>query len=958
MGELAARIVRATDNSVHQWLPARVATPKTVEAVVRLVADNNDQPNPMAVVARGGGTSTNGQCLTDGLVIDTRQYLHRIIDIDPDARWAVVEPGVVAGHLDAMLAEHGLFWAPHTSTRNRATVGGMIATDAAGKGSLVHGRTNRHVESVDVVLADATVWTARALTLAEAKVEAARPGRIGEIWSALLALETAGPFDLPELARGFSGYGISRVHHEGLVDPIPVLCGAEGTLGIVVRATLVLTPIPNETTLIVAAYPSLDAALRDAVELAGHGAARPPIGPSAIEVSDRVTLDRGAASPAWPSLRPHVPHGTEAILLCEYDVAASSEALASITESLVTSGRASSHSLITDGGERSAIWKVRADAVGLLANVEHAAPRPTAFVEDCAVPVADLPEFIAGFRAILDGYGLDYAMFGHADVGCVHVRPALDPISADHEALIAVITADVLELLDQFGGILWGEHGRGLRSAVVDSVLSPELIHQMRLLKSAFDPLDVMNPGKLYRPVDSDQLLIGLDDVPRRAGFDRAVPVSIRRDFSHAFDCNGNGLCHHHGDNEVMCPSYKITADPVQAPKGRTDLIRAWLHAEQNAEGQGGEGDEAIADAVAESLSSCLSCGACTGHCPVQVDIPELKSRFFESYYQTRRRPFRDQVLSRLETIVPLLQDVPGRNSSMAAWFARGIGLVDLPSIPRSVKTDDLRVFDPEDIDLDVVVLADVFTSVLDRDELIAAVGVLESLGYRTAVSRLVPTAKFDHVKGLRKRFARAARRQRVLLEQIEHAGAVAVSLDPALALMHRHDYAKVDPTYPTAAVRPLVELVVDRLDRLSKTSAPVTIDLFGHCTEQALAPKWIDQWASVLSAAGHDVRRVATGCCGMAGVFGHEAENADLSHALFEQLWRPHLARAENESTTPESTMPGSTMPGSTMPESRTAVATGWSCRSQAERHGQHVLSPIVVLAAGRYSPASRLQA
>lgn len=919
----------ATDNSIYQWLPEAVAAPASAAEVVALLSD--PALHHLPICPRGGGTSTNGQSLTDGVSLDTKRHLHGIISIDPAAGRAVVEPGVVADRLDDELRASGWYWPPHTSTRNRATVGGMIATDAAGKGSLIHGRTHRHVEAVDLVLADGTLWSASPLPIDEARLEAKRSDRIGQIWRVLLALAKAESIGLPELARGFSGYGISRVHRNGLVDPIPIICGSEGTLGVVVAATLRLTRIPEHTTTLVLGYHDLDAALTDSLEIARPGTSQPV--PVAIEVVDQTTLDQGRFSPAWPALERHLA-GTGgrtaigAVLLCDFELPASDSGLAALATSR-------SGSLITDRHERSAVWKVRADAVGLLAKVAHGAPRPTAFVEDCAVPVDHLPAFIAEFRALLDGHGLTYGMFGHADVGCVHVRPALDPTSLDHQQLVATITAEVVALLDRHGGILWGEHGRGLRSSVVDSFLPADVMTIMRTVKTAFDPDDRMNPGKLYRPLGAAEPVFGLEAVPRRAEADRAVPVSIRARYSHAFDCNGNGLCHHYGDNEVMCPSFKITGDPAQSPKGRADLMRAWLHAVET-EGEDATRTKELARATADSMATCLSCGACTGRCPVQVDIPELKSRFLEAQRRSswRDRPLRDLALSRFETVAPYLFRVP---TPVLDWVGDRLGLVDLPAVPRfRPVANPSRVFDPDDadLDIDVVILADVFNSVFSPEEVEAAAELLEAVGYRTAVSRLVPTAKFDHVKGRRSAVAKAAKRQRRLIERIEAAGAIAVSIDPAVVLLHRHDYAKVVPGHPGNAVRSVVELLIDRVEQLPSTTAPRAIDLFGHCTEQALASDWIDTWEQLLVAAGHDVRRVTTGCCGMAGVFGHEAEHAKMSSALFETLWLPHLNGGEAA-------------------EERLPVATGWSCRSQGKRHGHTITSPLLVLSDG--APLSR---
>ncbi|MCP4223836.1 MAG: FAD-binding oxidoreductase, partial [Actinomycetia bacterium] len=385
---------------------------------------------------------------------------------------------MVTARLNAELAPHGLFWAPHASTINRATVGGMIATDAAGKGSLVHGRAHRHVLALDVILDDGTPWRAEPIPRVEAEERATSDDRIGRLWRDLLAipLTEGADYGLPELARGFSGYGIDRVHRDGLVDPIPLLCGSEGTLAVIVAATLRLTPLPAKTVLMVASYASFADALDDAVDLAVTK-------PTAIESFDETTLERGRSSVAWPALGAVVGEHTGSVLLLEYSGDHEPD-LAPIVATLARTGRSRATKAITDPATRAAAWKVRADAVGLLAKVASGGPersaRPTAFVEDCAVPVRQMPAFIAGFRAVLDEFGLEYGMFGHADVGCVHVRPALDLTDPTHEVLLRTVTDRVVELVADHGGVLWGEHGRGLRGDSAAAFLTPETIELMR----------------------------------------------------------------------------------------------------------------------------------------------------------------------------------------------------------------------------------------------------------------------------------------------------------------------------------------------------------------------------------------------------------------------------------------------------------------------------------------------
>ncbi|MGB5759914.1 MAG: FAD-linked oxidase C-terminal domain-containing protein, partial [Acidimicrobiales bacterium] len=572
--------------------------------------------------------------------------------------------------------------------------------------------------------------------------------------------------------------------------------------------------------------------------------------------------------------------------------------------------------------EQAAAWKVRADAVGLLAKVATGGPqrsaRPTAFVEDCAVPVESMSEFIAGFRTILDRAGVSYGMFGHADVGCVHVRPALDLTDPEHEQLIRSITDAVVELVADHGGVLWGEHGRGFRGDSVASFLTPETIEVMRLVKRAFDPDDLLNPGKLYRPAGSDRPILAVDEPPLRGQRDRLVPVAIRHRYDSAFACNGNGLCHHHGSTEVMCPSYKATGDPALSPKARTDLLRAWLsrRAEPTGPDEKARADlEAFEDAIAANLHQCLSCSACTGHCPVEVDIPELKSKFLNSYYEHRRRPAAHHLLGRFERVAVTGSKLAGWAPRLTALGARPagrlLGLVDLP-VPKPPSTPGSPPprFEPGLSQVDLVIMPEVFTTALEPDTLRRAVELLQSMDLSVAVARLVPSGKFDHVKGRRRAFEKSVRAQERLVRSIVDSGAQPVVIEPAVALLHRAEYVHTVAGYPGDAVRHLVEILDRHRDRIARSPAPAAITLLAHCTEQATAPESVAAWKRVLEAAGHTVTVPGVGCCGMAGIFGHEVENQSMSRALWDLTW---ATRIDAEDAVP--------------------VATGYSCRSQAAR-------------------------
>jgi len=920
------RTVYATDNSIYQVKPAGVALPANAAAIADLLAANHAATNPVPIVARGGGTGTNGQSLTDGISLDLKRHLNRILDIDPVAMTAIVEPGVVTAQLNATLKPHGLHWAPHTSTLSRATVGGMVSTDAAGKGSLVHGRAHRHVSRLDCILVDGSPWTAEPVPLAEALERGVGDDRSAKIWRALLELpiepgQTSADFGLPELARGFSGYGVDRLHRDGLVDPTALLCGAEGTLAVITAAHLTLTPLPTRTILFVASYDSFADALDDAVELRFTA-------PAAIESFDETTLERGRSSPAWPALGRVVGEHQGAVLLVEYTAVDDTlfdepELLASIR----ASGRCNAVDALHEASDQAMAWKVRADAVGLLAKVALGGPhsdghersaRPTAFVEDCAVPVAEMSSFIAGFRGVLDRAGVTYGMFGHADVGCVHVRPALDLTDPAQQPMVRQITDDVADLVAKHGGILWGEHGRGFRGDPVEKFLSAETVTLMRQVKSVFDPDDLLNPGKLYRPINSDIALTRVDEPALRGDTDRTVPVAIRNDYHHAFACNGNGLCMHYGSAEVMCPSYKASGDPALSPKGRVDLLRAWLAADT-----AGGATEEFSDELAANLHECLSCSACAGHCPVEVDIPELKSRFLDAYYRTRKRPLSHAVLSRFEQLAMLSARTPRLAGLGTGVAGAALGLVDLPAparLPAGVTPIDK--FNPN-APTDVVIMPDVFTGALDRATLHASAVALQSVDYTVSVAAFVPSGKFDHVKGQRAAFAKAVRGQAKAIATIERNGSVPVVIEPAIALLHTHEYPATDSSFPAGHVRHLVDVLHDRLDKIPASSSSRLVRLLGHCTERATRPESLTKWRAVLEAVGHTVEAPELGCCGMAGIFGHEKDNQKMSADLWQLSWHEATYQAD-----------------------ATLVATGYSCRSQAKRmNALAIAHPVAVL-------------
>lgn len=908
----AARTVYSTDNSIYQVEPLAVVVPATVEDIVTLVRLNSSLDRPLPLVARGGGTGTNGQSLADGVVVDTRRHLNRIISVDTAAREAVVEPGVVLGQLNTRLARDGLFFAPHVATETRATIGGMVATDAAGKGSLVYGRTNDHVLSISTVLDDGTPWEFGTITESELRALASRNDRVGDVHRGITeALEGLDPSVFPTVARQFTGYNLADAMVVDGIDTTKLLCGSEGTLALTTSVRVRLTPKPSDVRMAVVVRDTFDAALAEAYRLRATQ-------PIAIETLDERTLSLANASRSFGALTDLVDVSSGAALILEYD---GDEGLSRL-RAMVEAAPDPRWAATADPDVIAAVWQVRKDAVGILGQAVEGR-RSIPFVEDCAVPPDRLQEFAAAYRTILDRHGLSYGIFGHADVGCLHVRPALDLYDPSHEALIRTISDEVAGLVDQFGGVFWGEHGRGFRGEY--ATLDPETMHRMRQVKTAFDPRDVFNPGKMYRPLEVSTPLARIDGVPLRVHSDRSVARADRERFATAFDCNGNGICHHWDSTSLMCPSFKATLDPALSPKGRADLIRAWLAK---------PGDSELASQVADSLHKCLSCSACTGTCPVSVDIPELKSRFFAEYRGGgKRRRMREAFLSRLEWSLPtFVRTVPWGTKAqrlVSVPLERSMGIVDLPEPSgESPLTIAKRLGLGEVSDATVIIVPDAFTSYLEPRVLDATVRVLRAIGERPAISEFVPSGKFDHVKGRRKQFRAAVAKRRAQIEALATSGVPMVVIEPAVALLEQHEYPAIDPGYPSGLVTPLARFLETRFDRLPVT-APSTepVQLLGHCAEDSLAPEHSLVSRRLLEAVGYEVNVPAVTCCGMAGIFGHERENLAMSRDVFDLSWRKQLDGS-----------------GEAL-----ACAPGYSCRSQVKRFSSRDIAHPIELVASR---------
>ncbi len=716
--QYSSRLAVATDNSIYQQLPQLVLHPRCkqdIQVLTELASQEKYQAIKFS--ARGGGTGTNGQSLTPGIVVDLSKYMNRILDINVEENWVKVEAGVVKDQLNDYLRPYGFFFSPDLSTSNRATIGGMVNTDASGQGSLIYGKTSDHVLALESVLANGERLFTEPMDINTAKTLAEQDSTLGLIVKQVLETcvdkreKVLAKF--PRLNRFLTGYDLEHAVSDDLqtIDVTRLITGSEGSLAFVCEAKLNLTKIAEAKTLINIKYDSFDSALRHSPTLVAAKA-------TSVETIDSKVLNLAKQDIVWHSVSELITDVKgkvmDGINIVEYN-GESVEALAAVVKKLteqldkdiVNETGVIGYQVTTDLASINKLYGMRKKAVGLLGNTQGS-QKPLAFAEDTAVPPENLADFIAEFRALLDSYHLHYGMFGHVDAGVLHVRPALDMCDPEQEIIMREISDKVVALTAKYGGLMWGEHGKGYRSEYGPEFFGEELFSELRKIKSAFDPLNKMNPGKICTPIDSSESLVSVDGV-KRGTFDRQIPIQVKESFKSAMECNGNGLCFNYDAQSPMCPSSKITRDRRHSPKGRAGLMREWLRLlenkgvdilslEKNINGWSvkqlldkvknrltSNHKDDFSHEVMEAMSGCLACKACASQCPIKVDVPDFRARFLNLYHASYFRPLKDHLVANVELLTPLMAKAPKLVNGVLATKAYDklskatIGYIDTP---------------------------------------------------------------------------------------------------------------------------------------------------------------------------------------------------------------------------------------------------------------------------------------
>jgi FAD/FMN-containing dehydrogenase/Fe-S oxidoreductase len=933
-----SRQLFARDASMYAIEPIGVVFPRDADDVVAVVQTAARFGAP--VLPRGAGTSLAGQAVGRAIVMDLSRHLRAILDIDSERRAARVQPGVVQEQLNLAAAAHGLMFGPDTSTRNRATLGGMIGNNSAGSQSVRYGMTIDHVLALEVVLSDGSRARLAPLTQPELARQAAAPTLHGAICRELPALvaRNAGAIatGYPGFWRQSGGYRLDRLAGRDGLDLARFVTGSEGTLVTVVEATVALVPAPKHRVIAVGHFTSVPAA----IEATEDALADQPL---AVELIDRTILELSRQKLEYRALGSILRGDPEALLFVTFTGGTAAEAVAAL-DRLDRRWQAHGHGYHTlravRPAEQAALLKVREAGLGLLMAASSGTRRPLAFVEDTAVEPARLAAYTRRFRSILDAHSLTAGFYGHCSVGCLHIRPFVDLTAPGQRELMRAVAEEVSELVLEFGGVNSSEHGDGLaRSEFNRRIFGDGLYGAMQEVKRLFDPDGRMNPGKI---VDAPPMDGNLRDLaqpvppPLATRLSFAAPGGMR---GVADRCMNIGICRKTASG-VMCPSYMATRDEEHSTRGRANALLHALSLPDPAAALGGERLHGI-------LDLCLECKACQSECPLGVDMAALKTEALAAYHDQHGVPLRARLfgsiraLNRMGSATAPVANLAGRWRPARRAAQRWPGISADRPLPLFQRPDLRRWFHRRPPPAgpasqgELVFLADSFTTFTEPSVGRAAIELLERAGWLVRLESAGCCGRASLSKGLVDQARGMATAMVARLAGAAARGLPIVAVEPSCLLTLRDEYLSLLPADPDAqAVADVTRLPEELLlsavqaGRLAlPASSSVSghrILLHGHCHQKALAGTAAT--AGLLRAIpGAEVTEVDAGCCGMAGSFGYEAEHYRLSMRIGELRLFPAI-RAE--------------------PPATILTATGVSCRQQiAHGTGRAARHPLEIV-------------
>jgi FAD/FMN-containing dehydrogenase/Fe-S oxidoreductase len=920
--DLLNKILYSTDASAYREIPSGVCFPKSKEDLIELVKRASREG--FSIIPRAAGTSLAGQVVGSSIVADISREMTSILEINPEQRWARVQPGVILDHLNMELSRFGLFFGPETSTSNRCCMAGMVGNNSCGSHSLVYGSTRDHLLEAEVILSDGSFAIFRDLSQDEFEEKCLLSGLEGDIYryfKKMLSCERTltqieENFPDPEVKRRNTGYALDQFV-KSKYNLCTLLAGSEGTLAFITELKLNLVPLPPKERAILCAHcSSLDNAFLANLVALKHK-------PVAVELMDSNILELSKSNITQSRNRFFILGNPAAILVIEF-ASHSREDLDMVVDSaaadVIASGFVYDCSRVY-GPDISRVWELRKSGLGLLSSMSGDT-KPVSVIEDTAVAPSRLPAYMADFNRLLDRYSLKCVFHAHIGTGELHLRPLLNLKKSEDVALFRELARESALLVKSHRGSLSGEHGDGrLRGEFIPLMYGDYLYGVMVEVKRLFDPLSIFNPGKITDTPPMNSSLRYIPDMPIKE-YNTYFNFSDQGGWIRAVEqCNGSGDCRKSVlFGGTMCPSFRITGMEEDSTRGRSNTLRELLTTPRS---------KRVFDQpeIMAALDLCISCKACKSECPSNVDMARYKAEFLQQHYDIRsffnlkELPFRSFMVSRmaqiqsLGSIIPNIYNFFASNSLSSSLIKKILRFSPLRTIPQLSRVTLRRYFAHPTLSHKsglthkkrVYLFADEFTNYNEAEVGIAFIDLLSYLGYEVVIPKHCESGRAAISKGMLKRAKVLANKNVAALKNIITEQSPLVGIEPSALLSFCDEYPELVSEDLRADAKLLSKncLLYDQfimrefdagnIERSLFTDSPLDIILHGHCHQKSLAS--VEASARMLSIPlNYRVETLPTGCCGMAGSFGYEKEHFEFSMQIGEQRLFPLVRSASGQ--------------------------------------------------------------
>lgn len=900
------RHVYSVDASIFEIEPLGIVIPKSKQDLQQTIELAAHYHIPLTV--RGAATGITGGCLGQGLILDLSKYLNRILAIDIDKQYVICEPGVIQDDLNRALASSGYRLGPDTSTGNRATLGGMLANNAAGARSLRYGKMSDHVKSVELLLANSKMLSFSSISEDEWKQKCLQQDQEGNIYRILLHIKQNNAKEIlkhfPNIPRRVSGYNLDEFLKSNPFNVAKLIAGSEGTLGIATEIKMGIVQKPQATGLLLFFFEDLLEAFRQVPELLY-------IQPLSLELIDDQIIQLGRANPSIRHSLDWLHGNPKAILILEIEAPNLQEVESKIKKLYAQAKEKKIGDFqlpVLRPDQIAHVWNLRKSGLGILLS-KRTYSRAIAFLEDISIPPLQLAPFMKHFCDYLSSHGKQAGIYGHVGAGCMHIRPYLNLRDPEELALMRQMMLDISSLLLEYGGALSGEHGDGwIRSWLNPKMFGDKIMHAFRQIKGAFDPLDLMNPGKIVpitdqwqdlraRPEETLQSPKTFLDFNPEGGFELAADL-----------CNGNGLCRK--KESVMCPSFQATYDEFHSTRARAQALRAIVHKRLPL-------DAFTSKGLHDVMDLCLSCKGCKTECPSQIDMAKFKSEFLYHYQEKHGYSLRSRLFGHIGSINAWLSPFARlfNHMNQLQMVKKGLKWVGI-SPHRSLPPLALQRFSSwfanytqsVDLNKNVILFNDTFTEFNHPEIGQASVRLLNEFGYRVILSQHSCCGRPALSKGLLSTAKKQAENLIHRLWPYAQYGIPIVGLEPSCLLTLKDDYMSLIQAQGKAENQvkkilsqcwTLDEFLAELIDKgefkAHFQDTKRRIKVHGHCYQKALVS--MKPTLKVLQAIpGFKVDEIPSGCCGMAGSFGYEKEHEEVSMKIGELCLFPTIRASHEE--------------------------------------------------------------